>query len=487
MELKKLLKTKLFKASAFAGVALFALSSEAQVVNVTVGNLDTQDMWKGYANMFQNNGNFENNLPLTYIAGQEWGVAEIKSTLNATANTITLQPNYNAYDATNPDWSDGNGNGNRIFEGNTYVERTDLAGQQLVFSGKTTSTNLVPAFQDIAFIKVLNPANNYATELSLAEPLAAGENFTLSTGSFVIQPGRIVQYGFSVLGKNANPTQETTNGSTVVTADAPEVNEGNIVTIDASDYGSLMGYATWYQLDGETWINGGEYGVSDLKTTADNTNNRIILQPNFLAYATGGPEWQNGETGSRIFEANSYITDDALLNQTVTFKGHTFSNNLAAGYTAIAFVKVLSPDYTNILLEEISDLTGGEDWNINVTASGPVGAHVQYGFIVKGLNANPTQETALGSAIVGLPTASVADFSKTAIVMFPNPASSVLNFSSENTIESIEIYNIMGQKVVNAKPSNNAATVDVSGLSNGVYIVNSTVNGKQNSARFIKQ
>lgn len=485
MELKKLLKMNLPKAFAFAGMGLLSLSADAQV-NVTLDNLAAQT-WTGYANFFANDGNFESGQQLTYVGGDLWDVADMKTVINTTANSITLYPNYNAYNPTDTFWSDGNGNGNKIFEGNSFVERTDLAGQQLVFSGMTQSSTLAAGFKDTAFIKVVDPNNNYVTEFLVSEELVQGENFTLSTGGFTILPGRLVQYGFAVLGKNANPTQMDANGFTVVVADEPEVNEGNVVTIDATDYNSLMGYATWYQLDGTTWINGSSYGVADLKTTADNVNNHIILQPNFHAYATGGAEWQNGAIGSRIFEANTYITDDALLNQSVTFKGHTFTNDLAAGYTATAFVKVLSPDYTQILSQQTATLTAGQDWNINLTATGPAGAHVQYGFIVKGLNANPTQESTLGSAVVGLATASVADFSKNAVVMYPNPATSVLNFASEDTIENIQVYNIMGQKVIDAKPSQNAASVDVSGLMNGVYIVNTTVNGKQNSARFIKQ
>jgi|GEM_PF-263417 len=484
MEIKKLLKKKILKASAFAGIALLSFGSHAQV-NVTVGDLGTTDLWRAYANWFENNGNYENNQELTYVNGNAWGMSDLKSVLNVNANTISLYPNYNAYNAADPIWSDGNGNGNKIFEGNTYVERTDLAGQQLVFSGMTVSSTLLPAFKDIAFIKVLNPANNYATELSLSVPLEAGENFTLSTGSFTIQPGRLVQYGFSVIGKNANPTQETANGFTVVTADEPQQNEGNIVTLDASS--PLTGYASWYQLDGTTWINGSEYGVADLKTTQNTTANQIILQPNFLAYQTGGPEWQNGNIGSRIFEANTYVTNDALLGQTITFKGHTFSNTLAAGYTAVAFVKVLNDNYSVILLQETQALVTGQDWSITANTAVANGAHVQYGFIVKGLNANPTQEAALGSAVVGLTTAGVGEVQKNALTIYPNPASSILNFSSEEAIEGIQVYNVMGQKVVDTKPNHNQASVDVSNLSNGIYIVNTTVNGKQDSARFVKQ
>jgi Secretion system C-terminal sorting domain len=487
--MKRSLLSKFLKGAALVGITILsANSTNAQTTYVTVGNLatpapPTPPTWIAYASWFENNGNFENNQPLTYVTGSQWAPADVKSVLDATANTIALYPNYTQYNAADPYWSDGAGNGNKIFEGNTFVERTDLAGQQLVFSGKTLSTTLSADFKDTAFIKVLDPNNNYVTELYLTEALVENENFTISTGGFVIQPGRLVQYGFTVLGKNANPTQLDANGFTVVTADEPEVSEGTVVTLDATNYGALLGYATWFQPDG-TWINGGSYGVPDLKTTKNDAENQLILQPNFLAYGAG-PEWQNGPIGSRIFEANTYILNDALLGEVVTFKGHTLTNTLADGYTATAFVKVLNFDYTTILDQEAVELETDQDWELTLdTSSVTGGVHVQYGFIVKGLNANPNQEDLLGSAVVGLPTAGVADFTKNAVIMYPNPASTVLNFASEDTIEAIQIFNVMGQKVISV---NNATTVDVSGLTNGVYIVNTTVNGKQSATRFIKQ
>jgi hypothetical protein len=484
--MKKNLLSSLVKAAGCVGITLLSLTNATAQQYVTVENLNAPDTWIAYGSWFLNNGNYESGQPLTYDNGSTWGVADVKSVLDATANTIALYPNYNTYDPASTTWSDGQGHGNRIFEGSTYVERRNLAGEQLVFSGKTVSTTLLPAFKDIAYIKVLNPDAGYSTDFIVTANLVAGENFTLSTAGFVIQPGRVVQYGFSVTGLNANPTQMAANGFTVVTADEPQVNEGNVVTLDASS--PLIGYATWYQLDGTSWIGGESVAnLAELKTTKNTANNTIVLQPNFSRYASADPAWISGDTGSRIYEANSYILNDALLGQTITFKGHTLSNTLATGYVATAVVKVLNADYSTVLLEQVAPLVTGEDFSITVNTAIAGGAHVQYGFMVKGRNANPTQEAALGSTIIGESTAGVAAFATASTKIYPNPATTVLNIASDNVIETASVYNVLGQKVIDRKVNAAQGTLDVSGLNSGVYIINTSANGQVTSARFVKQ
>ncbi|SCX99970.1 Por secretion system C-terminal sorting domain-containing protein [Nonlabens sp. Hel1_33_55] len=52
--------------------------------------------------------------------------------------------------------------------------------------------------------------------------------------------------------------------------------------------------------------------------------------------------------------------------------------------------------------------------------------------------------------------------------LYPNPVVDVLYFNTEDVLKSVAIYNMNGQKVLEVIPTNNS--VDVSGLSTGVYI-----------------
>lgn len=496
MKVKQLLTGKLHKAAAILGLSLISFTSQAQV-NVTVENLASTDplsMWRSYRNVFENNGAFENSQDLAYIFGDQYvSFDDLKSIFDATASTIALYPNYSLYNATDTYWANGE-NGNKIFEGLTFVERTDMAGQTLVFSGHTVSSTLVAGYHDTAFIKVIDPANNYATVYTDIVDLTAGEDFTLSTGNFTVTTGQLVQYGFSVIGLNGNPAQQTANGFTVVTSAEPgDVDNPTDATVSIDTTSPIIAFANWFELDGTTYVGGNTWGIADLKTVLNTTDNTIDLHPNFSAYANevattpDATYWHNGAVGAKVFEGNTYIDDATLLGQTITFEGHCISNTLADGYDGIAFIKVLDSNYQLVNYTHVP-LVGGQDFTITVGPDDYAnGAHFQYGYSVTGVNANPEQEAALGFARVGQATAGVADLNKKTVVMYPNPASNVLNITAQNNIDGVQVFNMVGQKVIDAKPNQTNTVINVAGLNAGVYIINTTVNGKQDSARFIKQ
>jgi len=163
--------------------------------------------WLGYANVFLTDGS-------TFQFGSAWGVADLKSVVNVGANTVTLYPNFNTYNAADPYWSNG-AVGNKVFEANTFVENNALAGQVLTFSGNVTSNTLNSAYTAVAFIKGLNPATGYSTDVFVSAPLVAGQPFSITTDA-AIPAGLVVQYGFTVKGLNANPAQEAALGNVVV-------------------------------------------------------------------------------------------------------------------------------------------------------------------------------------------------------------------------------------------------------------------------------
>ena len=169
------------------------------------------DLWTGYANVFLTDGT-------TFQFGSGWGLADMKSVVNAGANTVTLYPNYNTYNAADPYWSNG-AIGNKIFEGNTFVENNAFAGQVLTFTGNVTSNTLNSAYTAVAFIKGLNPATGYSTDVFVSAPLVAGQPFSITTDT-AIPAGLVVQYGFTIKCLNANPAQEAALGNVVVAGNA---------------------------------------------------------------------------------------------------------------------------------------------------------------------------------------------------------------------------------------------------------------------------
>ncbi len=186
----------------------------AGIQNATAQNtvsVNGADLWTGYANVFLLDGT-------SYEFGSLWGLADLKSVVNAGANTVTLYPNYNTYNAADPYWSNG-AIGNKIFEGNTFVENNTFAGQVLTFTGNVTSNTLNSAYTAVAFIKGLNPATGYSTDVFVSAPLVAGQPFSITTDT-AIPAGLVVQYGFTIKGLNANPAQEAALGNVVVAGNA---------------------------------------------------------------------------------------------------------------------------------------------------------------------------------------------------------------------------------------------------------------------------
>lgn len=82
---------------------------------------------------------------------------------------------------------------------------------------------------------------------------------------------------------------------------------------------------------------------------------------------------------------------------------------------------------------------------------------------------------------------SVEDFTTTNFKVYPNPAKNVLNLSASVQIERIEVYNMLGQKIMTQQLGNTTNTLDISDLKSGTYIVTVTINGKQSSQIFVRE
>ena len=68
--------------------------------------------------------------------------------------------------------------------------------------------------------------------------------------------------------------------------------------------------------------------------------------------------------------------------------------------------------------------------------------------------------------------------------LYPNPANSMLNIDIESEIKSVEIYSLLGQKVL----SDNKKQINISNLSTGVYMLKvEDVNGAIATQKFVKE
>ena len=77
------------------------------------------------------------------------------------------------------------------------------------------------------------------------------------------------------------------------------------------------------------------------------------------------------------------------------------------------------------------------------------------------------------SGTVGVKTISAND----AISIFPNPTSGLLNINAVEVNSSVEVFNVIGEKVYTNSLVKGNNSVDLSGLSNGAYFVKLNSNG----------
>jgi hypothetical protein len=241
-----------------------------------------------------------------------------------------------------------------------------------------------------------------------------------------------------------------------------------VVTDPTAD--AFIGYANVFNTaaDGGDFVFGQGWGVPDLQTIVDAGAGTITLQPNFNTYDPADEFWSNGDIGNKIFEGNTYLEDNSLIGSEVTFTGGVSANTLDPAYVAVAFIKVFNSDFS-VLKEETTPLVDGQEFTVTYTNVEAEDTTLQYGWYVRGLNANPTQEADLGSIVLVSTVLSVNEVNDASVSIYPNPSSDVWNVTANTPIQSIEIVNLLGQRVSFETPNATNVAIANSHLSTGVY------------------
>ena len=195
---------------------------------------------------------------------------------------------------------------------------------------------------------------------------------------------------------------------------------GSGVTLEVDPSENWVGYMNVFNNAGGatgspgSYIFGTGWGLTDLSSTF--AASTLTLTPNFNAYVdslTGTDAdrafWTDstdggvtaGPLGNKWMEANTFVENNALIGNTVTFQGNLDSFNLLSpNYTAIAFVKALDPISFAAVINQFSVLSSAGPFSVSADLSFADGLIIQYGFTVTGLNANPADAATFGSAVV---------------------------------------------------------------------------------------
>lgn len=90
--------------------------------------------------------------------------------------------------------------------------------------------------------------------------------------------------------------------------------------------------------------------------------------------------------------------------------------------------------------------------------------------------------SAYDASLLGTDSFDNANFS-----YYPNPVKDVLNLSYNQEISNVEVFNLLGQRVITSTVNANSTQIDMSALSQGAYIVNVTSNNLVKTIKVIKQ
>ena len=266
---------------------------------------------------------------------------------------------------------------------------------------------------------------------------------------------------------------------------------GNSVTVATSQ--AWNAYVNAFNVSDNGYAFGFPYTVSDLRATPTATS--MTLEPNtaiWTAEASNSAWFDQGattQTALLYIEASSYIEDNTLAGSDLTFTGNVSVSDLGSEYTVVAFVKALDPNagYATVV-NNTADISSTGDFTTSATAAElAAGYIIQYGFSVTGPLADPA-DTTLGSVVIGEATAGVDDNSFVNVSVYPNPSNSNWNFRTGNTvITSVEVFNLLGKRVVSQNNNSTELSISTQGLTSGIYIARITTEQGVKSVKLIRE
>lgn len=309
--------------------------------------------------------------------------------------------------------------------------------------------------------------------------------------------------GISPVGLNTNPNTWTnwvtaTYNSTPL---VPNNNDEYQATIGAALAPGTYYYATRFQLNGGSYVYGGINSTNDGNFWDGTTFNSGVLTvnapppvtPNCDLTATLADPTLGGSTWSRPFADGSGLSGVGIG---VSYHVYgPFNVDLAGSYTftseqdydGFVFVYQNSFDPNSPL---VNYLAGNDDSGPGSVITTDLATNTNYYYVTtsfapEDFGTFTTTITGVGTATCG--TLAVPGFNDATFSYYPNPVKNTLNLSYNQEISNVDVFNLLGQKVIATKLNANSGQIDVSSLSNGTYMVKVTSNNQVKTIKVIKQ
>ncbi len=71
--------------------------------------------------------------------------------------------------------------------------------------------------------------------------------------------------------------------------------------------------------------------------------------------------------------------------------------------------------------------------------------------------------------------------------IYPNPVSDVLHIRTEENVDEVILYDLLGRRILSNTPITNAISLDMSGVDTGIYILEMRIDGDIKSTKVVKE
>ena len=196
-------------------------------------------------------------------------------------------------------------------------------------------------------------------------------------------------------------------------------------------------------------------------------------------------------------------TDEYLISPVFDLSGGTYYLNYDIGltpYAGTSSATLGADDYLALLVTQ----DGGSSWQelsrwdastaisnegqsaTEITLSS-YGAEVQFAFYAFSDTSNEDNDLFIDNFQITSETLGTATNTLEGFTLYPTIVKEALNFRSQNNVEAITVFNLLGQKVFSGAPNTNNSSINLSKLRPGMYVVKVSAEGKIGSYKIIKE
>lgn len=188
----------------------------------------------------------------------------------------------------------------------------------------------------------------------------------------------------------------------------------------------------------------------------------------YALFSSIGPSYDGRVKPDVMAQGQTVVLSDPAGN-IVTANGTSFSCPITSGMVACLWQALPGKN-----AQEIKQLIQQSSDNF---AEPALKSRSQFGYGIPDFN------LALSNGL------SVTDFSKTDIIVYPNPTNDTISFvlPNDSDVKTIVIYTILGQKVLEENISNQLPTISLKTLNSGIYFYKIESNNYSKSGKIIKQ